>query len=242
VGTTNDTKVSSWNDSSGNSRTVTQGNSSSQPYYESSGINGHAALNFNHLHPATQYLLTSLSYSDASPISVVAVFQPHTLSTNMLFANRGQTGLDASSHLQTSTLTASSALVSDTPYVVSFIRTGTTGSLIRINGTQVASGSTSSYSTTRTINIGFDQVNTPWSGYIGDVSIFYGTINSSDLTSLETYFGTKYGITIAVTPVSQISNLEENQSSTGTVLSAIDASGRYVQGVSAGTPADTPVG
>ena len=76
--------------------------------------------------------------------------------------------------------------------------------------------------------------------YLAEMAVYNRALTQTEINAVTVGLTTKYGIAYSGS-ISQIVNLEENQSPAGAALSAIDGLGRYVQATSAGTPSDNPV-
>jgi hypothetical protein len=250
VGLTDGQSVTSWLDSSGNANTL--GSVNTAPLYKVNQVNGLPSVVFagNGTTTGSAALRTG-NITLAQPYTVIMVVN-YTSSSFFMTAwsssginLRGYMNLTASKWgmLAPTQLNSATAETITTYQIAEFIVNGNSSQIL-VNGTSRASGAAGAGGFSASgFQIGnydgsIGSSTQTWAGGFAEVIIYSNAISSSDRTNLETYLRSKYNIGSGV--VTQVSNLEENQSAAGTVLSAVDASGRYVLATSAGTPSDTP--
>jgi len=179
------------------------------------------------------------------PYTIILVVKRTTTATNIFIdntVNNAIVGYNAGTgHFTAGTLDATTGGDTTHFFVIS-AQYNDPSSILRVNGVQVASGSSGlTGGTLMALIIGQNiSGNAAMTGAIAEIVGYSSVISPSDLNAVENNLGVKYNIAVTNTSTPQAVNLEENQSSFGVALSAIDGSGRYVQALSAGIPTDTP--
>lgn len=190
-------KVSTWADKSGNSRNVVQSTSANQPTTGADTRNGRNVLTYS-----GGQLLASVAFTKAQPITIAIV----GAATSFPISNTQIVGNDAITPNIFASPTsgrvwrsyAGIELVSATPTDTNWHYFTATyngaSSVLRLDGTQIASGNTGTngYSNKRLL-IGADNSTAYWSGYVAEVVVYDFILTTDQRTILESYLATKWG-------------------------------------------------
>ena len=199
-------RVSQWKDKSGAARHVAQDTGSQQPYTGARSQNGLNALDFRQISNDSYNSLRNGSVTLPQPftIALVAAYDAWpSASAGIILATRSAGGYApySSGAALALRINSGTALISSTnpgtaPAVLVSIHNGAS-SAIRRNGSSIASGNAGT-SAGEVVLIG-TALSTSGGGYgfdgaLGEIVITSGVLSCGDLTSLESYLATKWGI------------------------------------------------
>lgn len=218
--------VTNWSDSSGNNNTLTAV-TATKPVYKTSIVNGKPVVRFanNNDNLKTGNLTQAQPYTYIIVLSQSGTTNTHALCQNVttgscllaITATTSLTRMNAGTGVSEATSSGSAWRIITAVY-------NGASSVGRVNGTQVIASNVGAngYSAAP---FGLSAANpTGLNGDIAEVAFFAGAISDNDRLAVEAYLSTKYSITIAgSTP--QTAALQEWQSSAGSLLSKVDASG-----------------
>lgn len=191
--------VSQWNDISGNARHLTE--ATNKPLWVDTLINGYPAIRFD----GSNDVLTSTSFSLSQPMTVFIVCKivTHTNLDGIWFGNAGSApGIfmrSSPSVVIHDTSTGSEISRNSTAAYELFkaIFNGTSSTLAVNNGSDAATGSSYTSSLTAGFAVG------SWGAAAGsrfgnievaEIAIYNSAITGANLTALNAYFGSRYGI------------------------------------------------
>ena len=205
--------VSQWNDKSGNSVHATQTTANNRPVNNSQTLNGRAVMTFDGSNDImsftgtartdeTQFVVvrnnmlagvvsTQQILGDASSgFGLIAVIKNEGSLNNDLLAYCGGFSIG--------TTAARYQFPANNPFgpaVVSAIRSSASGGILRTDGVQRATCTTSnSYALARIGGVGASY---PLNGYIAEIVIYSRALSVADVQRVERYLGTKWGLTVA---------------------------------------------
>lgn len=203
TGLSNGAAVASWPDTSGNAYTASQATGGSQPTWIASGLNGQPVVRF----AGSQYLEAQPAPAGSAAETVIAVVTtpPDTNPYSIRGANsNGSLELRiyqlksevlaqavAGIGVSTTTLTAS------TPAIVTATYTSGSSYAHYVNGAAAGSASTAQTVTAAYTNIG--SANAGAESYKGDIAELLQwsrVLTTTELSSVHTYLGSRYGITV----------------------------------------------
>lgn len=186
--------VSQWSDKSGNARHATQATALLQPTTGSNTQNGLNVLTF------TDHVLLTSTFSQAQPVTIfVAAGRSSTDSVNrQVIGNETTTPsiyTDGNTwRIFAGTVLNSTQSSSNTNFHYFAATFNGTASVLRRNGSQIASGNagTSGYST-KAVNIG-GPATFRWQGYVGEVIVTPALVEARDVAVVESYLKNKWGV------------------------------------------------
>lgn len=182
--------LATWNDLSGNGHDLTQATGGDQPTYNTSQLNGLPAVSFN---GSSDYLSGTIP-STPQPFTVFLVMQQTSATGTQIF----MCGTGASWDFYTS---AGSVWMENIGHAASLASwsqlTGvvnTTSSALRLNGTQIASGSSGGNSMGTTLYLGGLATTDPAAVAIAEVLVYPSALSPTDIGTVESYLNGKYGL------------------------------------------------
>ena len=205
--------VSQWNDKSGNGVHATQTTANNRPVNTSQTLNGRAVMTFDGSNDIMSF--TGTARTDETQFVVVrnnmvasAVSNQQILGdassgfgVTAVIKNDGSTNSDVFTHCGGFSLGTTSAryqFPANNPFgpaVVSAIRSSASGGILRTDGVQRATCTTSnSYALARIGGVGSSL---PLNGYIAEIVIYSRALSVADVQRVERYLGTKWGVTVA---------------------------------------------
>jgi hypothetical protein len=205
--------VSQWNDKSGNGVHATQTTANNRPVNTSQTLNGRAVMTFDGSNDIMSF--TGTARTDETQFVVVrnnmvasAVSTQQILGdassgfgVTAVIKNDGSTNSDVFTHCGGFSLGTTSAryqFPANNPFgpaVVSAIRSSASGGILRTDGVQRATCTTSnSYALARIGGVGSSL---PLNGYIAEIVIYSRALSVADVQRVERYLGTKWGVTVA---------------------------------------------
>jgi hypothetical protein len=156
--------------------------------------NGRNVLDFTTAH------LESAIFNQTQPVTIFVVAQSDVIGDAHLIGNGGTTpviydGAGSQWRIFAGTVLSSSTTPDTSAHVFSAVFNNTS-SLLRLDGTQIASGNAN---TKGWSNKPFTMGATPdnvwgWNGWIGEVLFYDSVISGTDLTDVETYLNTKWAV------------------------------------------------
>jgi hypothetical protein len=206
--------VSQWNDKSGNNVHATQTTANNRPVNTSQTLNGRAVMTFDGSNDImsftgtartdeTQFVVVRSNMvasvasvqqilADASSgFGLYATIKNDGSLTNDLFAYCGG-GFSVGTTVARYQFPANNPLG---PAVVSAIRSSASGGILRTDGVQRATCTTSnSYALARIGGVGSSF---PLNGYIAEIVIYSRALSVADVQRVERYLGAKWGLTVA---------------------------------------------
>ena len=206
-------RVSQWNDKSGNGVHATQSTANNRPENTSATLNGRAVMTFDGSNDIMSF--TGTARTDETQFVVVrnnmvasAVSNQQILGdassgfgVTAVIKNDGSTNSDVFTHCGGFSLGTTSAryqFPANNPFgpaVVSAIRSSASGGILRTDGVQRATCTTSnSYALARIGGVGSSL---PLNGYIAEIVIYSRALSVADVQRVERYLGTKWGVTVA---------------------------------------------
>jgi hypothetical protein len=206
-------RVSQWNDKSGNGVHATQTTANNRPVNTSQTLNGRAVMTFDGSNDIMSF--TGTARTDETQFVVVrnnmvasAVSNQQILGdassgfgVTAVIKNDGSTNSDVFTHCGGFSLGTTSAryqFPANNPFgpaVVSAIRSSASGGILRTDGVQRATCTTSnSYALARIGGVGSSL---PLNGYIAEIVIYSRALSVADVQRVERYLGTKWGVTVA---------------------------------------------
>jgi hypothetical protein len=205
--------VSQWNDKSGNGVHATQTTANNRPVNTSQTLNGRAVMTFDGSNDIMSF--TGTARTDETQFVVVrnnmvasAVSTQQILGdassgfgVTAVIKNDGSTNSDVFTHCGGFSLGTTSAryqFPANNPFgpaVVSAIRSSASGGILRTDGVQRATCTTSnSYALARIGGVGSSL---PLNGYIAEIVIYSRALSVADVQRVERYLGTKWGLPVA---------------------------------------------
>jgi hypothetical protein len=205
--------VSQWNDKSGNGVHATQTTANNRPVNTSQTLNGRAVMTFDGSNDIMSF--TGTARTDETQFVVVrnnmvasAVSNQQILGDassgfgmTAVIKNDGSTNSDVFTHCGGFSLGTTSAryqFPANNPFgpaVVSAIRSSASGGILRTDGVQRATCTTSnSYALARIGGVGSSL---PLNGYIAEIVIYSRALSVADVQRVERYLGTKWGLPVA---------------------------------------------
>jgi hypothetical protein len=192
-----DTGVSVWADRSGNGRNAVQAIGNNQPAYTLAGRNGRNILTFD----GTNDTLATASFTLNQPSTVFAAARA-AANSSQIFDGFGSTrasinrrGAGQWTAFGGAELIGSAA---DSNWSVLSANLNGASSVLRVNGSQQASGNAGTQNLTAGLSIGtYNGLNTPLNGNIGEILLYSGTLTAAQISLVERYLAIKWGITIA---------------------------------------------
>lgn len=233
--------ISTWADSSGNgfdaSSTLT-----ARPLYKVNIVNGKPAILFDGSDDGFTAAITSVG---TRSITCFVVYKTSNAATQQVFIS-SKSSTAAIFQQSSSKLIVydapTSALATDTNWHVVGYTCNASGTTYYKDG--VTEAQTAMTNATVTLDrIGRFQEAVPQysvNGYIAEIVLYSRVLGATEINNVQAYLGAKYGISITGLTVAQVSNLAENQNSSGTFLSGFDNIGRLILAGNAGTPTGTP--
>ena len=206
-------RVSQWNDKSGNGVHATQTTANNRPENTSQTLNGRAVMTFDGSNDIMSF--TGTARTDETQFVVVrnnmvasAVSTQQILGdassgfgVTAVIKNDGSTNSDVFTHCGGFSLGTTSAryqFPANNPFgpaVVSAIRSSASGGILRTDGVQRATCTTSnSYALARIGGVGSSL---PLNGYIAEIVIYSRALSVADVQRVERYLGTKWGLPVA---------------------------------------------
>jgi hypothetical protein len=206
-------RVSQWNDKSGNGVHATQTTANNRPVNTSQTLNGRAVMTFDGSNDLMSF--TGTARTDETQFVVVrnnmvasAVSNQQILGdassgfgVTAVIKNDGSTNSDVFTHCGGFSLGTTSAryqFPANNPFgpaVVSAIRSSASGGILRTDGVQRATCTTSnSYALARIGGVGSSL---PLNGYIAEIVIYSRALSVADVQRVERYLGTKWGLPVA---------------------------------------------
>jgi hypothetical protein len=206
-------RVSQWNDKSGNGVHATQTTANNRPVNTSQTLNGRAVMTFDGSNDIMSF--TGTARTDETQFVVVrnnmvasAVSTQQILGdassgfgVTAVIKNDGSTNSDVFTHCGGFSLGTTSAryqFPANNPFgpaVVSAIRSSASGGILRTDGVQRATCTTSnSYALARIGGVGSSL---PLNGYIAEIVIYSRALSVADVQRVERYLGTKWGLPVA---------------------------------------------
>ena len=206
-------RVSQWNDKSGNGVHATQSTANNRPENTSATLNGRAVMTFDGSNDIMSF--TGTARTDETQFVVVrnnmvasAVSNQQILGdassgfgVTAVIKNDGSTNSDVFTHCGGFSLGTTSAryqFPANNPFgpaVVSAIRSSASGGILRTDGVQRATCTTSnSYALARIGGVGSSL---PLNGYIAEIVIYSRALSVADVQRVERYLGTKWGLPVA---------------------------------------------
>jgi hypothetical protein len=242
TGTSSGGSLATWLDSSAAGNNATQATSGTQPTYITNQINGYPIVRFN----GAQNMAISLAALVSSSYTIIVVEARAASGTQYLLGSNSNTPYSVmNENIQfgyragtTFTLAQYSndlnATISDYSTKTFNIDEGTldtsVGHTIYQNGTSIASNSNVTPATVLNApEIGGAAGGGAFNGDIAEIIIYSTILTTAQRQNIEMYLGNKYGITTAAAS-SQSVDLQEWQSPTSGVLSAIDQNGNHIPG------------
>jgi prepilin-type N-terminal cleavage/methylation domain-containing protein len=207
--TVNNSAISTWYDINSKSLVainMTQSNSSYQPIYKTNVVSGLPMLYFNSGSSYFNIADNTVPQGNTNyTVFVVGKFNSCASTCNILTS-----GTASSSNLNAFQYTSSSvknnwnasslsatASVKDV-HIYSFTYSSGVGRKIFIDGTQIASDSASSRTSTGTANyLGSTSSSTGIDGYLGEVIIFQKNLKTEERKGIEKYLSRKWGVSVS---------------------------------------------
>jgi hypothetical protein len=200
VGITKDgsNRVSAWADQSGNGNDVTQATGTDQPLWVDAVLNSLPVIRFSQSNG--EGLVRNASPTISQPYSVVAVLKTDNLGSDgqVMFSFSASRGAyitsteKASAYCGAAGITGGTTLNTSTYYWIVW-NLNSTSSEIFVNGSSDASG-----------NVGTDGVSGyqvsgiasggPWGGDLAELIVYSQTMTAGNITTLDGYFASRYGI------------------------------------------------
>lgn len=212
TGLNNNDAVASWTDSSGNSQTITQGTGAAQPIYKTAIQNGRPVVRFDGVDDALS-VANALGVTDDMSMFVVCS-KAITASHGMVVKVGGANGVGIGAGTGTidtngDTLIALSEAIgwrvssqSFTPATFAVVSSGfsrnpTPAGTMHFNGTSGLSDSVSFLAPNTISYVGRGQTASRfWPGDVAEVIVYNTVVSGANRDLLETYLGTKWGITV----------------------------------------------
>ena len=206
-------RVSQWNDKSGNGVHATQTTANNRPVNTSQTLNGRAVMTFDGSNDIMSF--TGTARTDETQFVVVrnnmvagGVSTQQILGDassgfglNAIIKNDGAANSDLLAQcggFVVGTTAARYQFPANNPFgpaVVSAIRSSASGGILRTNGVQRATCTTSnSYALARIGGVGSSF---PLNGYIAEIVIYSRALSVADVQRVERYLGAKWGLTVA---------------------------------------------
>ena len=192
-----DTGVSVWADKSGNGRNASQSTGNNQPIYTAGGLNGKNVLTFD----GTNDTMPTASFTQNQPSTMFAVVQVLNTSGSINFIDGFGVNRAAIFRRVTNNWTAfaGAELVgstsTDTNWHTFSAVFNTTSSLLRVDGTQIASGNVGSQNVTTGLSLGsYNGTSGYLNGSIAEVLFYGGVLTASQIAAVETHLQKKWGL------------------------------------------------
>jgi hypothetical protein len=191
-------KVSQWNDKSGNGRNVAQATGANQPTTGATTQNSLNVLDFD-----GGDVLTRASVTINQPYTVAQVWRytsgvgagitTVTLSLAELGAYAGYIG-DSQYRMFNGTVVNSAAIADTSVHQITTVH-NTTASSVRLDGTLVAGPANAGSTNGSRINVGAANSTgtAAFTGFIAEILVFPVALSASELTDVETYLKNKWG-------------------------------------------------
>ena len=183
--------LSSWNDLSGNGYTASQATGADQPTFVTNVQNGLPVVSFD----GTDDFLAATIPTTPQPLTFFLVVDATTLGSRVPLSFSGSsfvevnTGLGA--YLSFGSAINGGTLTSGDWYYIAFQADGAS-SLIRVNGSQVASGSAGTNGTSTTLNIGSLPGGDFWPNHVGEVLVYSSALTTAQMQQVEAYLAFKW--------------------------------------------------
>ncbi len=206
-------RVSQWNDKSGNGVNATQTTANNRPSNSAQTLNGRAVMTFDGSNDIMSF--TGTARTDETQFVVVrSNMVAGVVSTqqilgdassgfglNATIKNDGAANSDLFAQcggFSVGTTAARYQFPANNPFgpaVVSHIRSSASGGILRTDGVQRATCTTSnSYALARIGGVGSSF---PLNGYIAEIVIYSRALSVADVRRVERYLGAKWGLTVA---------------------------------------------
>lgn len=192
-----DTGVSVWADKSGNGRNASQSTGNNQPIYTAAGPNGKNVLTFD----GTNDTMTTASFTQNQPSTIFIAAQ--VLNTSGSASIVDGFGLNRAGIFRRVTNNwaafAGAELVgstsTDTNWHTFSAVFNTTSSLLRVDGTQIASGNAGSQNVTSGLAVGtYNGTGSHLNGRVAEVLFYAGVLTASQIAAVENYLQNKWGL------------------------------------------------
>lgn len=206
-------RVSQWNDKSGNGVHATQTTANNRPENTSATLNGRAVMTFDGSNDIMSFTGTARTDETqfvvvrnnmvASVVSTQQILADASsgFGLNAIIKNDGSTNSDLFAQcggFSIGTTAARYQFPANNPFgpaVVSAIRSSASGGILRTDGVQRATCTTSnSYALARIGGVGSSF---PLNGYIAEIVIYSRALSVADVQRVERYLGAKWGLTVA---------------------------------------------
>jgi len=202
-------KVSSILDKSGNSRHITQSSDSKRPLYLPSTLNGRPVMEFTTANQTVLNMANATAFA-TNNFHIFAVVRPKQStnteqggflgaegnSQNLAYCFPGQTGpYQTLLHGSVSWIGGASTTLSTSNYYQ--LNSSRNGNSIAYRMNRNSDGSGTSYAgnfTGSTNAVGCQEAGSYFNGYLGELLIFNAPVTGSNLTTVETYLNTKWGV------------------------------------------------
>jgi hypothetical protein len=202
-------KVSSILDKSGNSRHITQSTDSKRPLYLSSTLNGRPVMEFTSANQTVLNMANAFAFG-TSNFHIFAVVRPKQASNseqggffgaegnsnNLAYCFPGQTGpYQTFLHGSVAWIGGANTTLSTSSYYQ--LNGSKSGSTIAYRMNRNADGPGTSYSTNisgSTNAVGCQEAGSYFNGYLGELLVFNAPVTGANLTTVETYLNTKWGV------------------------------------------------
>ncbi len=238
--------ITTWTDSSGNSRNATQAVSGKRPLYKTNIINSQPVVHFD----GVDDFLQTAGFTLAQPETVFIVIKELSVHDAVSYVFDGINGTDdmvgyfpGGKFRMYAGLNGpvSDAVVGLTNFQIFICTYNGAASNLWQNGTlSVNSPANAGTRTPGGLTIG-NSANGSWpeESYIAEIGVYNKTLSTVERQGLESYLAVKYGITTA-SSTAQTSNLVEYQSASSAVLSGVDKDGKVFISTNAGAPTGSP--
>jgi hypothetical protein len=223
--------LSAWTDSSGNGNNLAQGTGINQPIYKTSIMNGKPVVRFD---GSNDNLASTFGTGQSSPYTVFVVSQFSASGTSQKMIFDGVSDASAAIfrsvsndawYVNNGSQIGPATGASDVKHVYTAVFNGSSSSL-SIDGGTPATGTLGTPSLAG-ITVGCRGNGTECADAdIPEVIVYSGALSASDIDTVETYLGDKYGITVAnVVSGTQTAALQKWMSANGGVLGVMSSTG-----------------
>lgn len=198
LGLADGTRVSSWTDLSGNGRHATQAAGSQQPELKTGIIGGKAVVRFVSTRPD---ILKTAAFARNQQHSAFVVCLWRDVTNCVVDGLTSFTAFYKRASATTFELYAGTSLTTSasTPATkhVHYLKFAGASSLVRVDGTQVASGNAGSTNASG-LAIGGAGGGTEYANVdVAEILLFNGVLSDANRNAVEAYLGSEYGITVA---------------------------------------------
>jgi len=210
VGLNDGDSVGTWSDLSGNANDATQGTASKKPLYKTAIVNGKPVVRFDGVDDfLSNATLTALNGVSAATLFTVkkettytGISFPFYTAANLYKFNVGGTRYYRTSATEDANASSSTLWGSWTYEGMLYdgSQSGNSNRLkVRSNGSPLAVGYTGTIQSTLGSGTGFyvstyDGTTYPWNGDVAEIILFNRAVTGADLTNLEAYLASKYGL------------------------------------------------